>query len=66
MKQYVKAEEFRDTVCAECRFLPSSCADKQDLSNPTNVHWMYSCPRYFKVNLERYKEIMSHVAEDDE
>lgn len=65
MKQYVTAEEFRDAVCVHCRDLSGFCADKQDLNDPKNVHWMYACPRYFKMNLERYKEEMNHVAEDD-
>ncbi len=65
MKQYVTAEEFRDTVCVKCKHRSGFCVDKQDLSDPKNVHWMYACPCYFEMNLERYKEEMSHVAEDD-
>ena len=66
MKQYVKAEEFKSLVCSKCRHREIGfCEDKMDLSNPENAHWMYACPKYFELNLERYKEVMSHVAEDD-
>ena len=63
MKQYVTAEEFRDTCCPECPAVTGYCADMQDLSDPKNVHWMYACPKYFNMNLQRYKEL-SHVAKN--
>ena len=65
MKQYVTAKEFLEEECSKCNSI-GFCKDKQDLNNPVHVHWLFACPKYFKMNLERYKEEMSHVAEDDE